>query len=80
MPMTNKEWLDIKLEEVRESGGNIGEDYVEALTRLEEEIHEKDKLEKDLNEIKEMIEWANKEVCDIRSLYAKFHRTVKPLA
>lgn len=80
MPMTNREWLDIKLEEVRESGDNIGEDYVEALTRLEEEIHEKDKLEKDLNEIKEMIKWANKEVCDISGLYAKFHRTVKPLA
>lgn len=55
MPMTNKEWVDIKLEEVRKSRDNVREDYVEALTRLAEEIHEKDKLEKYLKEL------ANKE-------------------
>lgn len=57
MPMTNKEWVDIKLEEVRKSRDNVREDYVEALTRLAEEIHEKNKLEKYLNEVY----WANKE-------------------
>lgn len=80
MPMTNKEWLDIKLEEVRESGDNIGEDFLEALTRLEEEISDKDHISEELKNLKEIFSWAEKEICNITSLYKKFNKPIKPLS
>lgn len=67
--MTNDEWAEIKLKEIDEAGANIGEDYIEAVVRLKEEVQKR----KDLEEI---IKWAEKEVFDVRGLYTKFHTKI----